>query len=226
MRDVAGSPTPIMLSAIKGVISAIALISLAAAFPRREGVSDQKQSDDDRRLSEDAMDATRAPGLQTSDDLPLLKRRMPNLQLASLEVGTYAACGSLIHAWGLSQIPATTAGFLLQITTVLTPILAVIAGDRVSPRVWAAIAMAGAGTLLIGIDGMSDASGATDALASGPILGKLAILCAACCYSLGTFRLGQNSPGVCLAFTPAVLVTATSMQLSRRAILPRASVPS
>lgn len=185
-----------MLSAIKAVVGTSALLGLAGALSRREGVSNLSQGDDDRKMSDDLSDATSSPAVQPSEDLPLLKQPMPTLTLASLELGSYAACGSLIHAWGLSQIPATTAGFLLQITTVLTPLIAVVAGDRIPTRVWAAIALAGAGTALIGIDGLSNASGGTDALASGSILGKLAIIGAACCYSMGTFRLGQNAPGL------------------------------
>eukprot|EP00892_Ulva_mutabilis_P008990 jgi/Ulvmu1/6463/UM003_0094.1 len=190
-----GSPTPIMLSAIKAVIGTSALLGLAAAFPRRGGSADSQASDDNRRLSEDQPDANAAVGNDPASDTVLMKRPMPNLQLASLELGSYAAVGTLIHAWGLSQVPATTAGFLLQVTTVLTPLIAVFAGDRVSPRVWAAIAIAGTGTVLIGVDGIADSATAADTISSGgPLLGKLAILGAACCYSLGTFRLGQNSP--------------------------------
>lgn len=181
-----------MLSAIKAVMGSAALLGLAAVLPRPDSVSGP--SDDDRKLSEET-EASKLLQTEESRELPLLKRRMPTVQLASLELGSYAACGSLIHAWGLSQIPATTAGFLLQVTTVMTPLIAVVAGDRVPPQVWRAIAMAAVGTVLIGIDGMSDA-GAADALVSGSVLGKLAIIGAACCYSLGTFRLGQNSPGV------------------------------
>lgn len=184
-----------MLSAIKAVIGTTALVGLAAASSRTDSSAGSQASDDDRRLSEEQDVARQTPSSEPTGETAILKRPMPTLSLASLELGSYAACGTLIHAWGLSQVPATTAGFLLQITTVLTPVIAVVAGDRVSKKVWTAIAIAGTGTVMIGIDGLADAGGAADALGSGGSqLGKLAILGAACCYSLGTFRLGQNSP--------------------------------
>lgn len=94
------------------------------------------------------------------------------------------------------QVPATTAGFLVQSTTVITPLLAFIAGDRISNRTWTACAVSACGTVLVTADGLSEASSSlAGALAGGTVTGKLTVLSAALFYSLSTFRLSQLSPG-------------------------------
>ena len=94
------------------------------------------------------------------------------------------------------QVPATTAGFLVQSTTVITPLLAFIAGDKISKRIWTACAVAACGTVLVTADGLSEASSSlAGALAGGTVSGKLTVLSAALFYSLSTFRLSHLSPG-------------------------------
>ena len=75
--------------------------------------------------------------------------------MASFELGLLGAAGSLVHTVGLSEVPATTAGFLVQTTTVITPCLAFLAGEHVSKRTWAACAVAVVGTILVTADGLS-----------------------------------------------------------------------
>jgi drug/metabolite transporter (DMT)-like permease len=93
------------------------------------------------------------------------------------------------------QVPATTAGFLVQSTTVITPLLAFLAGENISRRTWTACGVAACGTVLVTTDGLSDASSLAGALAGGSMSGKLTVLSAALFYSLSTFRLSQLSPG-------------------------------
>lgn len=78
------------------------------------------------------------------------------------------------QAVGLQLTPATRAGFLIQLTAVLTPLLASLAGDKLAPRVWAAALMALAGTCLIALDGVQPASSAaSDAVAAGVSGGRV-----------------------------------------------------
>lgn len=125
----------------------------------------------------------------------LLTRRTSSLGIASLELGLLGAAGSLVHTVGLSEVPATTAGFLVQTTTVITPLLAFTAGEHVSRRTWTACAVAAVGTVLVTADGVSEAPSLTGALAGGTVAGKLTVLSAALFYSLATFRLSRLSPG-------------------------------
>lgn len=126
----------------------------------------------------------------------LLNRKTGNLVMASVELGLLGAAGSLVHTVGLAEVPATTAGFLVQSTTVITPFLAFIAGEHVSKRTWTACGVAAFGTVLVTADGISEASSLAGALAGGTVTGKLTVLSAALFYSLATFRLSQLSPGM------------------------------
>lgn len=103
------------------------------------------------------------------------------------------------------QVPATTAGFLVQSTTVITPALAFVSGETISNRTWSACAVAAFGTVLVTADGLSESSSLAGALAGGSMTGKLTVLSAALFYSLGTFRLSQLSPGMCKQSTSASL---------------------
>jgi drug/metabolite transporter (DMT)-like permease len=92
------------------------------------------------------------------------------------------------------QVPATTAGFLVQSTTVITPLLAFIAGETISRFTWTACGVSIFGTMLVTADGLSETS-IGGALAGGTVVGKLTVLSAALFYSLSTYRLSQLSPG-------------------------------
>lgn len=104
-----------------------------------------------------------------------------------------AACSA--QAVGLQMTSATRAGFLVQLTAVITPVLAYLAGDRVSPRVWMAALLALSGTCLIALDGVQDAAaGAADAAAPLVAVGDLYLLSACFFYSMATMRLGLYAP--------------------------------
>ena len=71
----------------------------------------------------------------------------------------------------LAHSTATRGAFLIQATTVLTPLISLAAGERLSRGIWSACGLALAGTALITAD---SAGGGSTAAASGVTLGKLA----------------------------------------------------
>ncbi|GFH17783.1 EamA domain-containing protein [Haematococcus lacustris] len=86
-------------------------------------------------------------------ELPLLARTVNNVVVAGVELGTYNFLGTSLQAVGLQLTSATRAGFLVQLTAVLVPLLSALAGVPISPRIWAAALMALAGTCLVALDG-------------------------------------------------------------------------
>ncbi len=92
---------------------------------------------------------------------------------------------------GLQLTSATRAGFLVQLTAVLVPVLSALAGVKVSSRIWGAAVLALSGTCLIALDGAAPASDALSAATDSPIaVGDLYLLGACLFYSLATVRLG------------------------------------
>lgn len=72
----------------------------------------------------------------------------------------------------LAHSTATRGAFLIQATTMLTPLISLAAGERLSRGIWSACGLALVGTALITAD--SAGAGST-AAASGVTLGKLAV---------------------------------------------------
>ncbi|KAL6753030.1 hypothetical protein V8C86DRAFT_3029043, partial [Haematococcus lacustris] len=61
-------------------------------------------------------------------ELPLLARTVNNVVVAGVELGTYNFLGTSLQAVGLQLTSATRAGFLVQLTAVLVPLLSALAG--------------------------------------------------------------------------------------------------
>ena len=72
----------------------------------------------------------------------------------------------------LAHSTATRGAFLIQATTMLTPLISLAAGERLSRAIWSACGLALAGTALITAD--SAGAGSTGA-AGGVTLGKPAV---------------------------------------------------
>lgn len=114
--------------------------------------------------------------------------RDPPLWMAAVELGLWNFMATACQTFGLQLTSATRAGFLIQATALLTPLLATLGGERLGGRVWAGCGLALGGTLLIVADRVEGGKAAADAagLALG---GDVAILLAALFYSLATVRL-------------------------------------
>ncbi|GFH32955.1 EamA domain-containing protein, partial [Haematococcus lacustris] len=147
--------SPSTLTAIRTVWAAGALAvaiacsnkrSLPAASPSLPGQGHQAEH---QEAAGGAAGTSQAAARAASQaDLPLLARTVNNVVVAGVELGTYNFLGTSLQAVGLQLTSATRAGFLVQLTAVLVPLLSALAGVPISPRIWAAALMALAGTCL------------------------------------------------------------------------------
>jgi drug/metabolite transporter (DMT)-like permease len=126
--------------------------------------------------------------------VPLLIHQTPSILCASAELGIYTAAGSVAQACGLAHVSATAAGFIIQLTTVFTPLLAVLAGQDIKLRTLTAIALALVGTVLTVFE--SIVSQEMLVFSRAPLCGVLLLVGAAACYSLATLRISVLAPGV------------------------------
>lgn len=128
-----------------------------------------------------------------------------------LELGSYLFLGNCLQVVGLETVSADKAGFLVQLTTILVPILSSVGNfAAVSLRTWFACAIALLGIsvmqlkVLIPVD-LVTATSFNDII-SFPSIGEGLILAAAVCYSLHVIRLGYYAKST----TPLKLTAAKS----------------
>jgi Permeases of the drug/metabolite transporter (DMT) superfamily len=124
--------------------------------------------------------------------------------LGGLELGSYLFLGNCLQVVGLESIPADRAAFLVQLTTIMVPILqATFARDfsLISSTTWVACILAFAGVIIMGFDrpdldiqigeemfrSMSGARLHGFSFSGGDSL----IIIAALCYSMHVIRLGK-----------------------------------
>lgn len=122
-----------------------------------------------------------------------------------LELGSYLFLGNCLQVVGLETVPADRASFLVQLTTIMVPIVqATLTGGllSISLRTWAACLLAFAGVIVMGLDGkelvlngykgadgtiLSPLSAVLDTLSVGDLL----IIAAAGAYTMHVVRLGR-----------------------------------
>ena len=134
--------------------------------------------------------------------------------LGGLELGIYLFLGNGLQIMGLKTVPSDRAGFLVQLTTVMVPLVSgALNGNLQSiPRkTWIACLLAFGGVIVMGTEG-SDDIGILSALFSTHSQGDLFIVMAAFVYTLHVVRLGSyardTTPfklGACKATTEAIL---------------------
>jgi len=108
------------------------------------------------------------------------------------ELGSYLFIGNGLQVVGLQTVPADRAAFLVQLTTVIVPLLSAFAAGNLSAiplQTWAACIIAFSGVVIMGADGNS----ATDQQ-NGLSQGDALILLAAVAYSMHVVRLGEYAP--------------------------------
>ena len=135
-----------------------------------------------------------------------------------LELGSYLFVGNGLQVIGLQSVPADRAAFLVQLTTVMVPLLsAITAGTLLPIRTYVACLIAFIGLVVMGADGSSSGSGGsggddvgnnimvsssndgetiTTAIQSMQIVSQGDILCilAALAYTMHVVRLGKYAP--------------------------------
>lgn len=118
------------------------------------------------------------------------------------ELGSYLFIGNGLQVVGLQTVPADRAAFLVQLTTVIVPLLSAFASGNLSAiplQTWAACFIAFSGVVIMGADGNSaagDQSGSLplDSLEFNVSRGDALILLAAIAYSMHVVRLGEYAP--------------------------------
>ena len=133
-----------------------------------------------------------------------------SLQLqGGLELGGYLFLGNALQVLGLQTVPADRAGFLVQLTTVLVPLLEAFTQQRAVPSsTWAACLLAMGGVVV-----MEDFRGGSD---STLFTGDGFILLAALVYSLHVVRLSTYAtqiPPLVLAASKATVEAILSIGL-------------
>ncbi|GAX24177.1 hypothetical protein FisN_4Lh266 [Fistulifera solaris] len=147
---------------------------------------------------------------QTSYDTD--DKTMPWPVWGGLELGLYLFIGNLLQVLGLRTVPSDRAAFLLQLTTVIVPLLEAFRSKQVSSRTWCACLIALLGVGVMGLDNNDSAS-----LASPVLLlsnGDLMIGAAAVAYSFHCIRLekyAQTTSAIQLAASKAVTETICSI---------------
>ncbi|CAM9994726.1 unnamed protein product [Ascophyllum nodosum] len=129
---------------------------------------------------------------------------------AGLELGAWLFLGGTVQVWGLELTSASRAAFLVQLTTVIVPVLEAVLGRRkLKTQVWLACALAMVGVALVSLGGILppginameyiagslsaarfSPSGLLETITSKNIRGDLLIALSALFYSLHVVRLG------------------------------------
>jgi len=113
--------------------------------------------------------------------------------IAGIELGAYLFGGNTLQVIGLTTVPSQRAGFLVQTTTILVPILQALStgkSSNVPVRTWIACTLAIAGITVMGIDDF-DFHQMQSLDVRWPSSGDVLILAAALLYSLHVVRLDR-----------------------------------
>ena len=114
------------------------------------------------------------------------------------ELGSYLFIGNGLQVVGLQTVPADRAAFLVQLTTVMVPLLSALTAGTLSAvplPTWLACIVAFAGVVVMGADDAgSESIGSFDVGQLSISQGDFLIVLAAVAYSLHVVRLGAYAP--------------------------------
>lgn len=116
---------------------------------------------------------------------PAWQRLQDSGQLAALELGCWMFVANAATVIGFQETSASRGAFLIRLTAVFTPFVALLAGQRPPALVWAGSALAFLGGLLISLGQHGPGDGLT-----GVNTGDLIMAGAAVVWSCQTVRLG------------------------------------
>lgn len=125
MYSLPGRPTPVVLTALKAVIAALALLfsSMIVAFNKR-----QKGETLGELANEDSVRVGRNTVSGVNDSRKMFPRFNSSLVRCGIELGLWSLLGTASHAIGLQYTTATQGAFLIQSTALFTPVIAAAAG--------------------------------------------------------------------------------------------------
>ena len=188
-----GPPTPAALTAVRTVIQAAVLLASDLVLRQKQLGSLQKSKA--RRPSTPPILSTRLEALPSGVNKALnslsyaLQSSSSRLWIAGVELGFWNFCGSTFQAVGLQYTTATRGAFLIQVsncmtgihmmhlcrsfqqgllqaTSLLTPVMATLAGEQPGRGVWLGSCCTLIGTVLITLDHSAVSSHGTPAAAS------------------------------------------------------------
>lgn len=133
--------------------------------------------------------------LSNNTKAPIFKEDFQATCLAAAELGSYIFLGSTLQIVGLQTVPSDRAGFLIQLTTLLVPLVqALVEGDffSVTLRTWFACFLALSGIVVMGLDTDTDVLALSpSSIRGGLSQGDTLILLAAFMYTMHVVRLGR-----------------------------------
>ena len=111
---------------------------------------------------------------------------------AGLELGLWKMLGTTANLYGLSYTTADHGAFLIQLTTLIVPVVQGIMGVPIPKRIWSAVALALTGVLLFTSDsltGGSSSGSAGDLVNQSSLIGDALCILAAVFYATYDLRL-------------------------------------
>uniref|UniRef100_A0A7S2HES8 EamA domain-containing protein n=1 Tax=Helicotheca tamesis TaxID=374047 RepID=A0A7S2HES8_9STRA len=165
------------------VVASLTLLTLASLTTT---------NDDDTR--KEGVETMEEGGVEEGMDLPIQ---------GGLELGLYLFLGNALQVIGLKTVPADRAAFLVQLTTIMVPLVQATLVEKnlwsISIKTWVACLLAFSGVVVMGLDG-KEMSGGDSVLSSLSSIvntftsGDLLIVSAAFVYTLHVVRLGRYAP--------------------------------
>ncbi|GMI04477.1 hypothetical protein TrRE_jg11796 [Triparma retinervis] len=137
--------------------------------------------------------------------------------LAGAELAGYLFVANILQVIGLQTTSAIVAAFIVQLTTIFTPLLEGLRGGSVSPRTWFSCTAAFLGVVLMTLS-QSTTPTSTLSISPSSLTGDLLILASSILYSLHVLRLGDISKSC----SPLSLASSKASY----ELLPTASAPS
>jgi len=175
------------------LVASLSLLTLANLTDKQQQQQDVAASNTDNAKNENAI-IKNSPNDDSTSSLSTLPIQ------GGLELGVYLFLGNALQVIGLKTVPADRAAFLVQLTTVMVPLVsAATTGSffSIPLRTWIACLLAFSGVIVMGFDGKeisgdlsSSLSSITDTFTGGDLL----IVLAAFVYTLHVVRLGRYAP--------------------------------
>ena len=190
-------PPELLFNWMNYVVSAATLVVVSLVRAQVEAPSNPSAS-----LAGDSSSSEGASGASGGADGSDVSDSPRSAMLAGAELGGYLFLGSTMQIFGLRYTSAGRAAFLVQLTTVIVPLLdaLLVTKQLPRPRVLGACLLAFSGVLLLtagGGGGEGEGAAAVAALAGGlggPSLGDGLVGAAALIYSMHVVRLSYHAP--------------------------------
>jgi drug/metabolite transporter (DMT)-like permease len=199
-------PSSALLNCLQATISAVVLAGSVALIGNKESIADVPSADGDLSCveaggahmcivtDEDKVGGRRAPKNAVEKVMSdALNWTSSDIRLAGGELGLWMCLAFGLEIAGCEFISATKTAFLMQATVLITPVLVFLSGARVNKNEWAACGLGLAGSVLVALDGLSQASSENSVQQDNEILGYILVLLSTFFFSMGTVRLGQYS---------------------------------